>query len=1068
MLKKALIPVFCTALLTACYEQNIILDEASFSINKSLGEVVFNKNSENSNPLALDVGFGSGAYHRPGDGNSIFYTVTDRGPNIKCKDTAKIFGISDFCPAGGDKVFPQPDFTPSIYKIRLTNDEGVISYEILEEIKLRNTKGKVISGLTNNLTVTDTETSVGADSEFIDFDNEGLDTEAIIRLQDGTFWLADEYAPSLIHVDQDGRILNRVVPASVAADLADADYPVQGLLPDIIKKRKLNRGIESLALSPDESHLYFSMQSPLANPDKAAYAASRHVRIFKLALSDGEISSVEGEYVYRLDTPDTFTDEEGKGDVGKKQSDIKISEMLAVGEDDLIVLERASKVTKFYRVDLSTGDNIYNTDIARVAVENNEDTNAKTLESVFDLASHNARALAKTLTFNTLTDMPEGMSAPSKIEGIAHLDDEYVLLINDNDFGIKGDESTAVILKISDKFTESATESKKISLSLHARYETGQFDESAAEIVSFHKNSGRIYVVNSQSKSVDVLSGLDEAEVLVNPLIDSNLFKEASINTQLNYAGAGGVNSVAVHGDLLAVAVENKVKQDNGIVAFYTLNETGAASHLLNVQVGVLPDNVMFTPDGSQLLVACEGEPVQDYSIDPEGSVAVINVVSGLPEAAATLIGFSAFNEGGSRHTELPAGLRIYGGAFGGTPSTVAQDLEPEYISVSRDSNTAFVSLQENNALAVIDLSTNSVLRILDLGTKDYSLAGNELDVSDKDKDALVSGTLLNNGKGRINIKKWQHVVGMYQPDTIASYRAKGKDYVLSANEGDAREYISGNINEDFSTQVDCEAASLNWDVSLMACYEGDTPTSCAAKGLLNKENEECFSYVEEFRLEDLSSGGAYDDFVAPVPGEVAALLDNFSADISAEINDEALGRLKLSTVNALDETSGTIETIHSYGARSFSIWNDQGQRVFDSGSDMARITAGRVGEFFNASNDRAADHKKNDRSSAKGPEPEALAVGEVNGRIYAFIGLERVGGIMVYDITDPYGVQFIEYTLNRDFTKDPTDALEGAEAGDVGPEGMSFVAAADSPTGKALLIVGNEVSGTTSVYEVE
>ena len=133
----------------------------------------------------------------------------------------------------------------------------------------------------------------------------------------------------------------------------------------------------------------------------------------------------------------------------------------------------------------------------------------------------------------------------------------------------------------------------------------------------------------------------------------------------------------------------------------------------------------------------------------------------------------------------------------------------------------------------------------------------------------------------------------------------------------------------------------------------------------------------------------------------------------------------------------------------------------------MEMITAGRVGAFFNASNDKEADDKKNDRSSAKGPEPEALTVGEVDGRTYAFVGLERVGGIMLYDISSPYGVQFVEYTVNRDFTKDPTDSTEGAEAGDVGPEGMKFVAASDSPSGKALLIVGNEVSGTTSVYEV-
>ncbi len=1078
MFKKLLLSTLVSAAVVGCSDDTSVIEptepafslsEGSFTLNQSLGDVVFTKNGVNSEPLSLDVGFGSGAYHRPSDANDIFYTVTDRGPNIKCDDSEAVFGIEDFCPGDGDKIFPQPTFTPAIYKIQLTkNASGEYGYKILEEIPLKNASGNNITGLTNGLETTDTEVSVGVSGDQIDFDNEGLDTEALVRLNDGSYWLTDEYGPSLIHVAADGQIIKRVVPETVAADLANADYPVSGLLPDILKMRKLNRGIESLAISPDESHLYFSMQSPLANPDKDAYSSSRHVRLFKLALTDGDISSVEGEYVYRLDTADSFVDAEGNGDTGKKQKDVKISEMLAVGEDDLIVLERVSKVTKFYRVNLATGQDINDQDISIHAVDNKEDESAKTLEQVFDLASHNAKPVAKVLAFNTLTDMPEGMSAPKKLEGIAMLDDDHVLLINDNDFGISGDETTAIVLKIAERFTGEATQSRKATLNLVARYESGQFDESAAEIVAFHKSSGRIYVVNSQSKKVDVLSGLGSLSALDNPLTDSNLNKAFSIDVAADYADAGGINSVAVYGNLLVVAVEHNNKQDNGVVAFYRLDAvTGDTTHLHNVAVGALPDNVVFSPDGRKVLVACEGEPNADYSNDPEGSMAVITITNGEPANTATTLGFNDFNVGGSRHDELPESVRIYGGAFGGTPSTVAQDLEPEYIAVSADSSTAFVSLQENNALAVIDLSNNTISRIIDLGTKDYSQATNALDLADKDKNASVTGTLLNNGKARINITPWDNVVGMYQPDTIASYSANNTRYVVTANEGDAREYISGEINEDYGNQADCNTAGLNWDVSVNNCYEGDTPTMCATKGFLNKEDEECFSYVEEFRVGDLSSAESYGDFVAPIPIEVSSLADKFSAEITSNINDEALGRLKLSIVNTLDTTADAITTLNSYGARSFTIWNEEGQRVFDSGSDMEMITAGRVGKFFNASNDYAADHKKNDRSSAKGPEPEALAVGEVDGRTYAFVGLERVGGIMLYDISSPYGVQFVEYTVNRDFTKDPTDDTEGAEAGDVGPEGMKFVSASDSPTGKALLIVGNEVSGTTSVYQV-
>jgi len=1088
MYKKLISIAVCSALLTACNDNDdapvldapiapitppaapsteITLTEGSVSLTQSLGDVVFTKGDVVSEALALDVGFGSGAYHRAGDDSNVFYTITDRGPNIKCSDTDEVFGIEDFCVTGGDKVFPQPDFTPTIYKIRLTkNDSDEYGYEILEELPLKNTNGDNISGITNNLMVTDSETSIGIDGELIDYDNAGLDTEAIVRLQDGTFWLTDEYGPSLVHVDSDGTILKRVVPETVAGDLADAGYPVEGLLPDTLKHRKLNRGIESLALSEDESALYFIMQSPLAFPDTDAYKASSHVRLFKLALTDGDIESVAGEYVYNLDKASSFAGLNGTGDQGKKQSDVKISEMVAVGNDELIVLERISGVTKFYRISLATGDNILGEAISTGTVANNESTQEKTLEQVYDLGSHNANAVSKELVFNTLTDMPEGLTAPTKLEGIALLDDEHVLLINDNDFGIKGSPTEVLVLNIADKFMASDTAVTKPAMNMIARYQSNVLDESAAEIVGFHAESKRVYVINAKSSQVDVLSGISSSEALTNPLMANNLKKDTAIDVAADVADSGGINSVAIHGNLLAVAIEHDNKQSNGMVAFYRLDETiGTATFLSQVAVGALPDNVQFSPDGSKVVVACEGEPSSDYLTDPEGSIAIINITDQTPTAMATVLGFTDFNTGGSRANELPESVRIYGGAFGGTASTVAQDLEPEYVAFADDSSMAYVSLQENNAIAVVDLATNEISRILALGNKDYSQAENALDVSDKDIDAEVSGTEHHNGKGRINITTWDNVVGTYQPDTIASYSVNGINYIVTANEGDSREYISGELDDDFETQVACEAEGLNWDTTEGACFDGDTPTMCAAKGLLNKENEECFSYVEEFRVEDLTADGSYGDFVAPIPPSVAALADNFSTEITENITDEALGRLKITTVNALNEDTGTVTTLQSYGARSFSIWTDAGELVFDSGADVAKITAGRVGEFFNASNDKEADDKKNDRSSAKGAEPEALTVGEVNGRMYAFVGLERVGGIMMYDITNPYGVQFIEYVINRDFTKDPT---ESNEAGDVGPEGMKFVSAEKSPTGEALLIVGNEVSGTTNVYEIK
>jgi len=150
-------------------------------------------------------------------------------------------------------------------------------------------------------------------------------------------------------------------------------------------------------------------------------------------------------------------------------------------------------------------------------------------------------------------------------------------------------------------------------------------------------------------------------------------------------------------------------------------------------------------------------------------------------------------------------------------------------------------------------------------------------------------------------------------------------------------------------------------------------------------------------------------------------------------------------------------------GGRSFSIWADDGTQLFDSGSQFEQITARRYTAHFNASHD---NNSLEDRSDNKGPKPEGVVLGQLAGRTFAFIGLERIGGIMVYDVTNPQNARFVQYVNSRDFSKDPESELP--LVGDLGPEGLAFVPAEDSPNGKPLLIVGNEVSGTTAVYRVD
>lgn len=149
---------------------------------------------------------------------------------------------------------------------------------------------------------------------------------------------------------------------------------------------------------------------------------------------------------------------------------------------------------------------------------------------------------------------------------------------------------------------------------------------------------------------------------------------------------------------------------------------------------------------------------------------------------------------------------------------------------------------------------------------------------------------------------------------------------------------------------------------------------------------------------------------------------------------------------------------LYMYGARSFSIWNaNDMSQIYDSGSDFETITSQRLPDYFNASNDK---NEMDGRSSKKGPEPEYVTTGKVGQKVLAFVGLERIGGVMTYDVTHPASPVFLNYTNTRDFQAGITS--------DSGPEGLEFIAAAASPTGRPLLLVANEVSGTVAILEMK
>ena len=381
--------------------------------------------------LKFTTGIGSSAFHFPGDNRRTLYMASDRGVNIKCDDDVVITG-KDICEKG--KIFPVPNFTPTIYKLeRRKHHRG---WKVVEAVQIKDASGKPVSGLPNPLTLTDTESAYDIAGHPLAQNPNGLDTEAMVRLSDGSFWLSDEYAPSLVHVAPGGEVIERLVLAGFESDLAGADYPVKGVLPGILAKRKLNRGIESVAVSPDESYLYFALQSPLANPDESAYKTSRHVRLFKLDL---KTMTLVGEYVYVIDLPETFL-----ADNTDKQSKVKVSEMLAYADDRLLILERISNTTKLYRVSLHAASDI-------LGSRWDSEFTSPSLEQIDDLDAVDITPLNKDLALDSATDLPPG-ALPAKVEGLARTGRRELVLVNDNDFGIEGADTEIIRLRVSRGF----------------------------------------------------------------------------------------------------------------------------------------------------------------------------------------------------------------------------------------------------------------------------------------------------------------------------------------------------------------------------------------------------------------------------------------------------------------------------------------------------------------------------------------------------------------------------------------------------------------------------------------
>lgn len=467
-----------------------------------------------------------------------------------------------------------------------------------------------------------------------------------------------------------------------------------------------------------------------------------------------------------------------------------------------------------------------------------------------------------------------------------------------------------------------AADSNSITLKQIGRYSAGVStapDEPRAEIAAYDPASKRLFSINLNLRQLDVLD-------LSNP--------ESQVLAPVQTVPLGGKpNSVAVHDGIVAVAVEGPQKTDPGTVKFF--NTSGALLNTLTV--GALPDMLVSSPNGKWLLVANEGEP-NSYnnnpvsSMDPEGSVSVIDMTPGVTSLTQLNVRTAMFSL--AIPQENASSIRIYG-----PNATFAQDIEPEYITVSRNSKTAWVTLQENNAIGILDIPTATFTKLVGLGFKDHSLTGNKLDASDRDAPGASNN-------GIINIRNWP-VFGMYEPDAIASYRVNGDTYLVTANEGDTRDYPPG-----FSEEA--RVGTLTLDAAAFAA-QGYPDVTTGETGLRNNDN---------------------------------------------------LGRLTVTNVNGAKEldTDTEFERLYVPGGRSFSIRRANGTLVYDSGDELEQRTAALLPDLFNSQGNIATFDTRSDN---KGPEPEGVAIGRVSGKNYAFIGLERIGGVMVYDISKPSSPKF-------------------------------------------------------------
>lgn len=392
-MKKFLLPLFALTVLACNDDDNVNNQDINYS--KLPQEFPFSTLTTLNGINVINGGFGSGATAHPTQ-KGEFYAITDRGPNVAYSNGIKIL---------------VPNFTPTIMHFKINADGNI---EVIKYIKLKNPSGQPITGLPNPVGMGSTgEIAYAADGSVLGTDNYGLDSESIVAAADGTFWVSDEYGPHIVHYSADGIELERISPYGVNTGMRK--------LPAVFAKRRPNRGMEGMCMTPDGKMLVGTMQSTMYVPTKALATNTTLTRIVTFDLASGQTK----QYLY-------------KQDGGASDS---VCDITPISNTEFLVIERDGKfgseggLKKVYRINLSGASDVGGSDFTAV---DGMKINNKTLEqSTWDeINAAGLKPVTKTLAVDLVSKIGY---EHDKFEGIVYLGNNKLAVFNDDDFGVADD-----------------------------------------------------------------------------------------------------------------------------------------------------------------------------------------------------------------------------------------------------------------------------------------------------------------------------------------------------------------------------------------------------------------------------------------------------------------------------------------------------------------------------------------------------------------------------------------------------------------------------------------------------